>query len=105
VPNLEKRIPEYEFRGYGSREAMDAGEYDEQADHSPTVPEIRAAFEVASAVNSFDIIRHVWAVVDPSLLRGVINAQVAEAISQTSPSLPSENGASVSTSFGMTPPT
>ncbi len=29
VPNLDKRIPEYEFRGFGSREAMGARRYNE----------------------------------------------------------------------------
>jgi hypothetical protein len=105
LPNLEKRVPEYEFRGYGSREAMDADDYDENLDKSPTVPEIRAAFEVASRVNGFDVLSHLWKVIDPSLLRGVINAQIAEAVSQTSPTSPSENGTSDLTSSGMTPPT
>jgi hypothetical protein len=105
IPNLGQRLPEYEFRGFGSREAMDADESDENVDRSPTLPEIRTAFEVASKVNSFDVLRHLWGVVDPSLLRGIVNAQVAEAISQTSPNSHSGNGASVSTSSGMTGPT
>lgn len=108
IPSLEKRMPEYEFRGYGSREAMDEGIYEEEADRSPTVPEIRTALEVAARVNSFDVLKHVWGVLDPSLLRGLVNAQVAEALTaQTSPTSrtsPSGNGASASMSSGMTPP-
>jgi hypothetical protein len=84
---------------------MDAGDYDEEADRSPTLPEIRTAFEVASKVNAFDVLKHIWGVFDPSLLRGIVNEQVAEAISQTSPSSPSVNGTSASTSSGTTPPT
>ena len=105
IPNLSKRIPEYEFRGFGSADAMVADDYDEEVDKSPTVPEIRTAFEVASRVNSFDVLRHLWAVVDPQLLRGMVNAQVATAISQTSPSSPYANGGSGSTSSGTTSPT
>jgi hypothetical protein len=105
IPNLEKRVPEYEFRGFGSREAMDAGDYDEEADRSPTLPEIRTAFEVASRVNAFDVVKHIWGIFDPSLLRGIVNEQITEAISKTSPSSPSVNGTSASTSSGTTPPT
>lgn len=105
IPNLDKRVPEWEFKGYGSREAMDAGEYDEQTDRSPTVPEIRTAFEVAAKVNSFDVLKAVWKVVDPQLLRGLVTEQIAEAISPTSPTLPSENGASTSTPSTTTGPT
>lgn len=105
VPNLEKRIPEYEFRGYGSREAMDEGIYDEEVDQSPTLPEIRTAFEVAARVNAFDVVRHIWGLFDPSLLRGIVNEQITDAISKTSPSSLSANGASGSMSSGTTPPT
>jgi len=105
VPNLEKRVPEYEYRGYASREAMDRDEYEERTDRSPTIPEIRTALEVAAKVNSFDVLKHLGAVLDPTLLKGIVNAQVAEAISQTSPSSPSANGASASTNSGTRPPT
>lgn len=105
IPNLEKRVPEYEFKGYASREAYEAGDYDEETDRSPTVPEIRGAFAVAARVNAFDALRAVWQLVDPQLLRGVVTAQLAQAISPTSPTSPSANGTSASTSSGMTDPT
>jgi len=107
IPSLEKRLPEYEFRGYSSREAMDEDIYEEEADRSPTVPEIRTALEVAARVNSFDVLKHLWGVLDPSLLRGLVNAQVADAITQNSPTSrtsPSGNGVSASMSSGTTPP-
>jgi hypothetical protein len=104
IPALEKRIPEYEYRGYGSREAMDQGDYDEQADKSPTVPEIRNAFEVAIKVNGFDVFVHLKGLIDPKLVRAWLTSKLAEALSETSPSLPSANGASGSTSSGTTPP-
>lgn len=105
IPNLDKRVPEWEFKGYGSREALEQGDYDEQVDKSPTVPEIRQAFEVAAKVNSFDVLKAVWKVVDPQLLRGLVTAQIAEAISPTLPISPSENGASTSTPSTTTGPT
>jgi len=105
MPNLDKRLPEYEYRGYGSREAMEAGDYDEHVDKSPTLPEIRHALEVASTVNGFDVLVHLKALIDPKLVRGWLSAQVAEAILASSPSSPSANGGSASTSSGTTPPT
>lgn len=105
IPNLDKRLPEWEFKGYGSREAMDAGEYDDKADRSPTVPEIREAFVVAARVNAFDALKVLGTILDPQLLRGVVTAQVAQAISPTSPTSLSANGASASTSSMTTGPT
>jgi hypothetical protein len=105
MPNLEKRLPEYEYRGYSSREAMDAGDYDPEQDQSPTLPEIRRALTEASTVNGFDVLLHLRALVDPQLVKGWVSAQVAEAILQTSPSSPSANGASDSTTSTPKPPT
>jgi hypothetical protein len=105
IPTLAKRMPEYEFRGFSSREAMEAGDYDEQADKSPTVPEIKQAFAVAARVNGFDALGQLRGLVDPKLARAWVTAQLADLASQTSQTSPSANGASVSTSSGTTPPT
>jgi hypothetical protein len=104
MPGFEKRMPEYEFRGYRSREAMDAGDYDEEADRSPTLPEIRTALTRASEVNGFDVLIHLKSLIDPKLVRGWLSAQLAEQILQNSPSSPSANGTLDSTSSGTNPP-
>jgi hypothetical protein len=105
MPGLEKRVPEYEYRGYGSREAMDTGDYDPEADRSPTVPEIRTALTEASRINGFDVLLHLKALVDPQLVRAWVSAQIAEQISPSSPSSPSANGGSGSTSSTTSAPT
>jgi hypothetical protein len=105
MPNLGKRMPEYEYLGYASREAMEANDYEEEADRSPTLPEIRNALTVASTVNGFDVFVHLKALVDPKLVRGWISAQLAEAILGNSLNSPSENGDSALTSSTTTPPT
>lgn len=105
MPNLDKRLPEYEFRGYASRDAMTAGDYDEQMDRSPTLPEIRHALTTASEINGFDVLLHLKALIDPKLVQSWVSAQVAEAILVSSPSSPSANGGSDSTSSGTRPPT
>ena len=84
---------------------MDAGDYDPEADRSPTMPEIRGALTEASTVNGFDVLLHLKALVDPQLVRGWMTAQLAEAILENSPSSPSANGTSDSTSSTTTAPT
>jgi len=51
IPELPNQIPVWEWEGYASQEAMDAGEYDEALDKSPTTAEIIDAFETAFIVS------------------------------------------------------
>jgi hypothetical protein len=106
IPQLAKRMPRYEFEGFGSQQALDAGDYDEDQDTSPTFPEIVAAFEQALELNRLDLFKHVLGWVDPKLLRATLNAKVAEQVSRTSQSSPSAStGSAPSTSSGTTGPT
>jgi hypothetical protein len=109
IPNLSRRLPEWEFMGYPTRDAMEAGEYDPAADEgSPSVPEIRTAIKVASDVNGLDILMHIkglFGLVDPTLLRSIVSEQLLDLIdSTTSPSSQSATGGSASTSSGTTAP-
>jgi hypothetical protein len=92
IPQLGKRMPLYEFLGYPSNEALQAGEYDVAQDKSPTVPEIHDALAVVGRVNRFDILKHLAKVFDPNLVRAAINQQVAAQVLKTSQNLPSTNG-------------
>ena len=51
IPAIKDTMPLWEYEGYGSQEAMDAGEYHEESDRSPTTDEIINAFEVAFQVS------------------------------------------------------
>lgn len=51
IPELPKQIPLWEWEGYASQEAMDAGDYNEAEDKSPTTAEIIDAFEKAFFVS------------------------------------------------------
>jgi hypothetical protein len=104
IPKLSQRMPRWQFLGYGSQTALDAGEYDEATDESPTLPEIREAFVVALRTNCIDELgKLLGKVVDPQLIRGQVNLAVANSLA--SPSLPSTSGGSESTSSGPTSPT
>lgn len=102
IPTLEKRIPRYQFAGFGSQQAYDAGEYDPDLDESPTLPEIREAIKVAIDVNGLDILGKASALIDPALLRAELSVRLAEAMSTETPSSPPTNGASASTPSSTT---
>ncbi len=105
IPAVQTRIPRYEFAGYVSQEAMDADEYDPEADRSPTVPEIREAVRVAIDVNGLDVLGKLGSIVDPTLLRAELNVRLVEAMSSGSANSRAENGESASTSSSATTPT
>jgi len=102
IPNLSKRMPRYEFAGYGSQDAYDAKDYDPELDKSPTFPEIVEAFETAIAVNRFDVFKALKGLVDPKMLKADVSLWISEQISGGSPSLPGTSGESQPTSSGTT---
>jgi hypothetical protein len=56
-PGFEGRVPRYRFEGFASQEAMDADEYDDEADEwAPTIPEMEAAMQVVVEVNRLGVI-------------------------------------------------
>ena len=103
IPNLEKRMPRWQFLGYGSQAACDTGEYDDAVDESPSLPEIREAFVVAARVNGIDELAKLGKVIDPRLIRAQVNSAIANSID--SPTSPVMSGGSDSTSSGVTSPT
>ncbi len=106
IPSYAKRCPKYEFAGYGSLAQYEARDYDEREDKSPTFTEIRHAFTVAAEANCFDVLKTLAKVVDPKLLKGWINTQIAVAISNASVNSPAPTGGSeTSTDSGTTAPT
>lgn len=105
IPALPARMPRHVFAGYGSEAALEAGDYDEAADASPTFPEIVAAFETVWRVNRFDVLGNLGKIVDPTLLRSLIRVQMTERLSTISASSPPPSGESDPTSSGPSDPT
>lgn len=107
IPSMEKRMPRWQFMGYGSQAALDGDEYDEAGDESPTILEIKEAFVVGLRVNGIDELVKLGKVLDPALLRATVNRAVATTIENSinSPSSPFTNGTPPSTSSGTTDPT
>jgi hypothetical protein len=104
IPNLGKRLPKWQFCAYGSAEAMEAGEYVEAVDESPTLPEVFDAFETALRVSG---VTRAAELLGKAGLGELAKAQMrlGVATSAASPSSPSPSGGSDSTSSGTTPPT
>jgi hypothetical protein len=105
IPNLSKRVPKWEFAGYGSAEAYEQGEYDENEDKSPTFPEIVEAFEIAVRVNRFDVFKALGSLVDPKMLKAELSLWISDRLSgsESSPSISA--GSEASESSGTTAPT
>lgn len=105
IPEL---MPEYEFQGYSTKAAYEAQEYDEDADQSPSPDQIIGAFEGAMKVNRLDLLRHLKEVVGQDFLLAQARVAIADATTkalEASPTSPSENGASDSTSSTTPAPT
>ncbi len=104
IPQLSKRVPRWEFLGYGSADALAAGAYVEEDDHSPTLPEIREAFSVGMRVNGIDgLVSLLGKVIDPRLIRAEVNSALVTSLE--SRKSPLTSGGSESTSSGATAPT
>lgn len=102
IPELDRRIPEHEFRGYPNRAAMETGAYDPDRDRSPTTAEIADAFETAFRVSRFDMVEKL---LGPTMLRTVIGTALMAILSTLSESSPPQSGESDPTSSGLTNPT
>jgi hypothetical protein len=111
IPDL---MPRWQFEGYASEQFAADGQYDEEADRAPTVPEIKNALVVAIRVNGLDWIGQLKQLVDPRVLKNQISLTMArmgsaarESRGLGEPSLSSlpQNGASEPTSSGTTEPT
>ena len=103
MPNLEKRMPRWQFLGFGSEQAMTDNAYEPDDDTSPTLPEIREAFVVAIKANGIDELAKLGKVIDPRLIRAQVNSAIANSIdSQNSPPT---NGGSPLTTSGTKAPT
>lgn len=111
IPTLPGLIPEHQFRGYATKAAFDAGDFDEEAANAvtghPTLPEIAEAYSVAMRVNGIEkLVELGKAVAGPEGLR-YLRATMLSGLagSLSSPTSASPSGESDLTSSSTTPPT
>jgi hypothetical protein len=104
IPGLKARMPLYEFRGFASKDAMEADAYDEDADQAPTSAQVQEALSQAWEVSQLGRwISPLASIVDPTVLRAVVTG-VLEDLAKAASSITSQSssGASVPTSGSPT---
>lgn len=79
IPEVGRRLPAWEFLGYASREAHEAGEYDPEQDRSPTGDQIIAALETALRVNGGE---RLGKLLGPQMIQGLLQVGVSEMASR-----------------------
>lgn len=70
-------MPRWQFDGYASQTAADQDQYDEEADRSPTVPEIQEALRAAVQVNGLSWLSKIKNFVDPTVVKNQVTLAVA----------------------------
>jgi hypothetical protein len=66
IPDI---MPEYEFHGYATNEAMAEDKYDEEYDHSPSPTQVRQSLVSCTHVNEIDLLSHVGKLIGPEVLQ------------------------------------
>lgn len=100
-------MPEHEFMGYATKDAYDAGDYDEELDSSPTVPEVFDAVKAVAKVNGGDAVDFLRQLLGGEMI-GKLLALVIARMAETSGGSPNSqqlNGASAQTPSGTPAPT
>jgi hypothetical protein len=106
VPDV---MPEWEFHGYATRETWEAGDYNPEYDRSPTPPQLREAFTVASRLNEIDLVKHLGKLIGPEILQGFVAGLAADTLdkrrSEPLPNSSPESTDTPSTTSGPQNPT
>lgn len=100
-------MPEHEFMGYATREAYDAGDYDEELDTSPSIPEVIDAVKAVAKVNGGDAVDFLRQLLGPQMIGKLIALVIANVAKDSGPSLSLQqpNGGSTQTPSGTNAPT
>lgn len=90
-------MPEWEFQGYATKEAMVAGEYTQEYDKSPSATQIRRALTAVSEVNEIDLLRHLGKLIGPDVIRSWVATSIAGSMQESLSKSPPTNGESLGT--------
>lgn len=87
IPDI---MPEYEFHGYATNEAMAEDKYDEEYDHSPSPTQVKQALAVCTHLNEIDLLSHVGKLIGPEVMQSwfqtVMVSSMQESLQSLSPS-------------------
>lgn len=105
IPTLPEHMPEYRFRGYATRDQMQAGDVDPVAlREAPSLPQIRAAFHAGMEENGLDVKGLLDGWLDPKVREALTADLLSLALSMISPSSPPATGESESNGSGTDVP-
>lgn len=65
IPDL---MPRYTFLGFATEEAMEAGDYNPEYDHSPSATQVKEALLTGAEVNEIDLLKHLGKLIGPELI-------------------------------------
>lgn len=107
IPDL---MPTWEFNGYPTKEAEEAGEYNEEYDKSPEPGQIQDAIAAAGKLHRLDILQSLGKMVGPELIRAFLAGLMRQTLERRELMSDSESGFATSgdtasTSSGTTAPT
>lgn len=103
IPDL---MPRWEWDGYASETAADAEQYDEDADRSPSIPQITSALNAAIQVNGLGWLTKIKELIDPKVLRNAVNLRLSRmALGAPEPASPSDSSQSLQPGSGGSDPT
>jgi hypothetical protein len=102
IPDI---MPEWEFHGYATKEAMDEDKYEPQYDKSPSPTQVRRALTAASEVNEIDLLRHLGKLIGPDLIRSWLAGAMADSMEASLSKSQPTNGDSPGTSSLTSVPT
>jgi hypothetical protein len=103
-------MPRWEFDGFASETAAEEDRYDEQADRSPSHPQVVQAFQTCIDVNGLRWVSRLGKLLPTEQIQALVAATLANQTSKLlsegdSVTSPSQNGESESTISGTTLPT
>lgn len=68
----EDLMPEWEFNGYPTREAWQAGDYKREYDPGVKPSQVKKALIAGAELNEIDLLKHLGKLIGPSLVKGFV---------------------------------
>lgn len=103
IPDLD---PKWKLLGYRSESAMEADQYEEEADRSPTPPQIADTIEAIFNLHGGDrLVRLLKNAIGPEAIRAFLRTEALTRLSERSPRSAPQNGPSAPTSSTPSVPT
>src|SRR5262245_991879 len=102
IPDL---MPEHEFLGFATREAMQAEDYNPEYDHSPSATQVKLALGRSAEVNEIDLLKHLGKLIGPDLLQTWVQTMMIDSMKASLQTSVEPSGDGPTTTSGQNVPT